>query len=72
MIGDSWKLGIALRKVFCVIWAIVILFNAILHGHKAGPTLRRIRQLPKAPKWKGGPKNFRKEGVVGTKKNKKK
>ena len=36
MIGDSWKLGIALRKVLCIIWAIVILCNAILNGHRDG------------------------------------
>ena len=36
MIGYSWKLEIALRKVLCIIWAIVILCNAILHGHRDG------------------------------------
>ena len=36
MIGDSWKLGIALRKVLCIIWALVILYNAILYGYQEG------------------------------------
>ena len=29
---------------------------------KAGPSTRSIRQLPKAPKWKGGPKILEKKG----------
>ena len=32
---------------------------------RAGPTLRRIRQLPKAPIWKGGPKILEKKGSRG-------
>ncbi|XP_030961024.1 disease resistance protein TAO1-like [Quercus lobata] len=54
--------------------------NSEVPGPKAGPSTGRVRQLPKAPKWKAGPspslvevrpQNFRKEVVVGKKKKKK-